>query len=221
MTKSLASFLVLAIAFIALMAFPAYSQISTIDYIGYGWETGGFPVSDPGDELHFVGITDYLDPEFEVDLGVDELTLHVYGLLSVGEVDLGYYTIVTYSGGYLEMYQDSSNNADWGINPPNATVPGTFADGELFFAGEFTDLAIYYFADGTGSFTGNLNGVSGTMIDTGCTGCIYTWGGAFTWDSGAQILEGYDLQIDGVLEIDAAVSTDAATWGSVKSLFNN
>ena len=221
MTISLSRLLVLAAMLVAVFAFPASAQISIIDYIGYGWETGGFPVSDPGDELHFVGITDYLDPVFEVDLAVDELTLHVFGLLSIGEMDLGGVTMVNYTGGYMEIYQDSAKNADWGINPPNVTVPGTFADGELFFGGEFTSLTIYYYPEGNGTYTGNLNGINGTMLDTSCTGCVYTWGGAFTWDSGAQILDGYDLQIDGALEIDAAVSTESATWGSVKSLYNN
>ena len=82
MTKSLSKVLVLAAVFVALFAFPAYAQVSIIDYVGWGWETGGFPVSNVGDEMHFAGITSYLDPEFEIDLGVDELTLYVYGLIS-------------------------------------------------------------------------------------------------------------------------------------------
>ena len=38
--------------------------------------------------------------------------------------------------------------------------------------------------------------------------------------SGAQIPDGYDIQIDGVFEIERAVSTEDASWGSVKALFN-
>ena len=220
MTKSLSRLLLLAASFI-LIAFPAYSQIHTIDYIGFGWETGGFPTSIPGDELSFTGLVDYLDPVFEVDLGVDQLTFYVYGLLSQGEVDMGYWTMANYVGGYIEIYQDSAHNADWGINPPNAVNPSTFVDGELFFAGEFTDFILFFTPDGNGTFEGNIDGISGTMIDTSCTGCVYLWGGAFTWASGAQLLEGYDLQIDGALDVDAAVASEPTSWGSVKALYNN
>ena len=189
--------------------------------MGWGWETGGFPTSEPGDELHFLGVTSYLDPEFEIDLGVDELTLHVHGLISMGEIDLGFMKRINYPGGYLELYQDSAKNADWGTYPPNATGPGTFADGELYFAGEFTEFHINYRTDGSGSFSGYLNGLSGTMIEGGCSECVYTWGGAFGRESSSQVLDGYDLQMDGVLEIDGAVASEPVSWDSVKALFNN
>ena len=218
MVKSLSSFFVLAIL-VMIFALPAYSQISSIDYIGYGWESGG-TLKAIGDEFLFLGVVDYLDPEFGVDLGVDELTIHVFGLTIISEMDLGGTILVSYAGGYMEIYQDSSQNADWGINPPNLVAPATFSDGDLFFAGEFTDMIMFLGPDGNGTFEGNLNGVAGTMIDSSCTGCVYTWGGAFTAASGAQVPEGYTLQVDGVLEIDAAVSTDAASWGSVKALYN-
>ena len=66
-----------------------------------------------------------------------------------------------------------------------------------------------------------LDGLAGTIIDSVCSDCVYTWGGAFTLDAGAQIPEGYDLQIDGLFEIDAAVPAESVSWGSVKALFND
>lgn len=220
MTKSFMKALVLAASLVALFAVPAAAQIHSIDYVGYGWTTGG-PTKAIGDGFDFVGVADYVDPVFGVNLAAEELTFHVYGLLVVSEVDLGGTLMVTYSGGYMEIYQDGAMNADWGINPPNLTAPATFADGSLFFAGEFTDMTMFVFPSGGGNFEGNLNGIAGTMIDGSCTGCVYTWGGAFSTDAGAQIPEGYGLQVDGVLEIDAAVSVDQAAWGSVKALYNN
>ena len=220
MTKSLPKFLLFAALLIAVFALPAYAQIGAIDYIGYGWETNSL-AKVAGDELHFVGVADYLDPIFEVDLGVDELTFHVFGLVSAGDVDLGGFTMVNYIGGYMEIYQDSSKNADWGINPPNLTVPSTFSDGTLFFSGVFTDMVMFIGPEGNGTYEGNLNGIAGTMIDSSCTGCVYTWGGAFWGASGAQLIEGYSLQVDGMLEVDAAVATDVTTWGSVKAIYSN
>ena len=58
------------------------------------------------------------------------------------------------------------------------------------------------------------------MIDDVCTGCVYTWGGNFSDPSGAQIPDGYDLQVDGVFEIEQSVPTEESSWGSVKALFN-
>lgn len=213
--------LVLAALTVSVFALPAAAQISAIDYTGFAWVTAA-PLKAAGDEFRFVGAANNLDPVFGVDLGVDELTFHVYGLLSTGDLDLGGGVVmVAYSGGYMEIYQDSAQNADWGINPPNLTVPGTFVDGDLFFAGAFTDMTMIFTPDGGGSFEGNLNGISGSAIDASCTGCVYTWGGAFTVDAGAQLPEGYTHQVVGALEIDEAVSTDSASWGSVKALFNN
>ena len=153
-------------------------------------------------------------------MGTEELTFHVYGLIVASEMDLGGTTMVTYSGGYMEIYEDSAMNADWGVFPPNATVPSTFADGSLFFSGEFASMTMFVFATGGGTFEGSLNGIAGSMIDQSCTGCVYTWGGAFNEDANAQIPDGYSLQVDGVLEIDAAVPVDNASWDAVKALYN-
>ena len=109
-------------------------------------------------------------------------------------------------------------NANWGTFPPNPTAPSTFVDGTLFFQGTFNSLTVFVAADGYGAFEGSLNGVAGTMIDEFCENCVYTWGGNFL--PPAQIPDGYDLQVDGVFEIDEAVSTETSSWGSVKALFN-
>jgi hypothetical protein len=217
----LSGLLVLAALIVAVFAFPVFAQISTIDYTGFAWETNG-GLKAVGDEFHFVGAANHLDAIFGIDLTVDELTFHVYGLLSTGDIDVGGGVImVTYTGGFMEIYQDSSQNADWGINPPNPTVPATFADGDLFFSGAFTDMTMFFTPDGGGSFAGNLNGLSGSAIDASCTGCVYTWGGAFSVDAGAQIPEGYAYQVVGALEIDEAVTVDESSWGSVKALYSN
>lgn len=217
-TNSLTKMLFLAFSAVALFALPAAAQINSIDYVGYGWNTGA--LKTVGDEFHFVGAASALDDAFGVDLLTEELTFHVYGLIVTSEMDLGGTIMRTYSGGYMEIYEDPSMNADFGINPPNPTSPSTFNDGTLFFSGQFVDLTMVILPTGNGSFEGNLNGTGGTMIDGSCNGCVYTWGGTFLADSGAQIPEGYDMQVDGVLEIDAAVATDDASWDAVKALYS-
>ena len=216
--KGLRATLFVVVAFTAILTLPAAAQVRVIDYIGYGWETG----LSAGDEFHFLGLSDFVDPIFGVDLGTEELTLHVTGLVVLSSIPVGGgTTMISYSTGTMEIYQDAAQDSDWGINPPNASAPGSFVNGDLFFAGELIDLVMFRHADGTGYFTGNLNGTGGSMIAGSCSNCVYSWGGTFSSGSGAQLIEGYSMQVDGVLEVDEAVSTDSAAWGSVKALYSN
>jgi len=219
--KPTACFLATAFALVALAA-PALAQNPGIDYIGYGWETGGLLPSEAGDELVVAAVATGADPVFQVDFGVDELTFHMYGMTSGGEVPLGGGAVmVNYSGGFLDIYRDPAKNADWGVNPPNAVAPATFVDGALAFRGEFTSLTFYYAADGSGAYEGALNGLDGEVIDDVCANCAYTWGGSFTLAAGAQIPDGYHVQIDGMLELDGSVANEDSTWGGVKALYGN
>lgn len=208
---------------LAVMAFAglAFGQAPAIDYYGFAWEDGGFLPSNPGDVLSLTGVGTSADAIFGVDLGTEELTFYIYDLVSTGGFDIGGTTVISYVGGFLEIYRDGAENADWGTAPPNPTSPSTFTDGSLFFQGSFNDLTIFITDAGYGSFEGTLDGLAGEMISEVCTGCAYSWGGSFTLDAGAQIPEGYDLQIDGVFEIEAAVPTESTSWGSMKALFRN
>lgn len=198
----------------------ATAQMPQIDYLGYGWETGGFPDSDPGDELSFACTADNADALFDVDLGSDELSFHVSGLISGGQMDIGTgHSMITYSGGTLEVYRDATPDAAWGEYPGPATAPDTFTDGSLFFRGAFTSFTIYLSPNGSGAYEGTLNGLEGEIISDFCSDCVYTWGGSFTKDTGAQIPRGYDLQMDGVLEIDAAVPAESTSWSALKALY--
>lgn len=216
-----------SITFLALVAMSALAvpalgqQVAQIHYLGFAWEDGGLPPSDWGDELFFAGLATAADPIYDVDLVANELTFYMYGLESIGQVDLGDGTLlIEYLGGWLDIYRDPQKNAEWGINPPNATLPSTFTDGSLFFRGPFIDLTVVLYTDGTGEYVGNLNGLEGEILEMACTGCVFTFGGTFRRDAGAQIPEGFDLQVVGTLEVDEAVSTQNSSWSSVKALFN-
>lgn len=221
MNKFLARAGVVSALFAMALVAPALAQNPTIDYYGFAWEEGSFPPSNPGDVLEFCGVATFADAIFGVDLGSDELTFRIYGLVSTGAVDLGGYSYIVFAGGTLEIWRDGAQNADWGVTPPNPTTPSTFSDGSLFFQGSFNDFALFITSAGAGSYEGTLNGLGGEMIDSVCTGCAYSFGGAFTTDAGAQIPEGYDFQMDGVFDIEAAVAEETTQWGSVKALFRN
>ena len=196
------------------------AQEPGIDYMGYAWETGGFPDSIAGDDFIMTGVANAADDIFMVDFGAVELTFHMYGLVSNGSVDIGGgNTMVTYSGGFLDIYEDSSKNAAYGENPTNLTSPSTFMDGDLFFSGSFNNFTLFVTSLGGGSYEGTLDGIGGSVIDGACSGCSYTWGGAFLTSAGATLPTGYDLLMDGVFEIEAAVLTQDSTWDAVKALY--
>lgn len=207
---------------LGLMALAAPARAAEVDYVGFAWESGGLAASLPGDELAIATVVTQIDPLFGVDLGVSEATLFIDGLVSQGAVVDGSTgaTTITYGGGSLAVHAGALRNHAWGTNPANGTVPATFIDGELIFSGVFTGFAVTLLPSGLGIFEGYVDGTGGTALAGPCGGCAYTFAGTFTGPVGAQIPEGYDLQVDGVLEVESAVAVEAVNWGSLKALFN-
>lgn len=190
-----------------------------VDYVGYGWETGGVLPSNPGDVFAFTAVVSNLDPIFGVDLLVEEATVYVYDLVSTGQFNTGASWLIGYVGGKIEVYSDPSQDADWGVFPPNAQL-GTFTNGTLLFAGDFTSFTVQMDLGGVaGAFEGLIDGVGGTVANA-CTDCAFTFGGIFG-DQIAQLPDGYDLQIDGTLEVCETVKTTRQSFGTIKALYND
>lgn len=196
------------------------AQAAVVDYVGFGWETGTLDPSESGDELAMAFVVNQIDALFGVDLDLSEATIFIDGLISQGEVTSGDdITSITYSGGTLRLYADPSFDSDWGTEPANATVPGTFVNGELIFEGSFTSFTLVH-RPGGGVFEGYLNGTGGSALNGTCVGCAYTFGGAFdNRSTGAQIPAGYDLQIDGILDVESAVAVETITLDGLKQLY--
>jgi len=214
--------IVAATALVAMGLGATSAKAANVDYVGFAWEQGGLEFSLPGDQLSMATVVTQIDPQFEVDLNAAEATLYIEGLTSAG-ASVNPTTggaVITYTGGTIAVYADPSFNHDWGINPANGTVPATFTDGDLVFSGEFTSFTVVLQASGAGIFEGYIDGTGGSALAGPCTGCAYTFSGTFAAPTGANIPEGYDLQIDGVLEIESTVPTENMNWGSLKQLFN-
>ena len=197
-------------------------RAAEVDYVGYAWESGGMAASLPGDQLSIAAVVTQIDPLFAVDLNGVEATIYIDGLSSQGSFvnpSTGT-TTITYTGGTIAIHAGAARNHDWGLNPANATVPGTFTDGDLVFSGVFTGFAVILTGSGTGIFEGNIDGTGGSALAGPCANCAYTFAGTFAPPTGAQIPEGYDLQVDGVLEVQSAVSVETVNWGSLKQLYN-
>ena len=218
--------LVLLVVAILGMATVAHAGVNIIDYQGYAWETGGFTPSNPGDVLNVVGVTDNVDAIFGVNLGSEELTIWVTNLVSTGQVPLGGGVLaVSYVGGDIQVWQDPAMNHDYGINPANATAPSTFVDGSLLLGGFFTNFVMYFdTVNGVGSYEGNVVWNAGSALATinGIQGNGFTFGGVLNNAAASgSVPEGYDLQADGVIEVNVVVGVEKQTWSGVKSLYNN
>lgn len=207
---------------LALLAIVAPARAAEVDFVGFGWETGGLAASHAGDQLALAAVVTQIDPLFAVDLGAQEATLFIDGLSSLGAVldPVSGATTIMYAGGTLALYAGSARNHDWGMDPVNATVPATFIDGDLVFAGAFNGFALTLMPSGIGVFEGYVDGTGGSALAGPCSNCAYTFAGTFNASTGAQIPDGYDLQVDGVLEVESAVAVENVNWGSLKQLYN-
>jgi hypothetical protein len=178
----------------------------SIDYQGYAYESGGFPPSDSGDTLRIPLIVDAISADLGFNFATEELTGWVSGLVSSGTLDLGGgLQRIDYTPGRIDIFRDASRDHDFGIAPPNATVPATFTNGTACLTGRLTDFVL--FIDGatsTGAYEGNVVFDAGDCLQlfraTRAEG--FTFGGVFTRQAaaGGVIPAGYDLSVDGYLE---------------------
>jgi hypothetical protein len=214
----------------ALFAPGAQAQmVALIDYVGFGWEDGGVPPSNPGDVFAITATATQLSSLFGIDLVGEEVTVYIYDLVSTGgipNVPAPGFTTINYVGGMIEVYEDPSMDHTWGVFPPDPAndIP-TFTNGTLLFQGAFNNFVLFLDSNGAGGFEGTVDGIATTVAEL-CldpVDCAYTFGGAFGPDVGAQLPPGtdYDLQIDGTLEVDAAIPTEVSSFGAVKALFQN
>lgn len=215
---------VTAVLFALLLCVPgaALAQSEQILHVsGHSWETGGFPTSDPGDELSVLFILNSIEHPLVWDTANYGYSGYVHQLVSIGETVFGSTHIASYTGGLftiaVDWFPGSGGTApDYGINPPNATAPSTFIDGiSTYLEGYFTDFTMT-FNDATqaGSFSGSLNFTGGDVFPL----LSATEG----WTFGANIAgvspEGYDVQVNGDVYL-AIVSVEPESWGGIKSLY--
>lgn len=190
---------------LALVLFVAPAFGTTLDYQGYAYETGDFPPSVPGDTLRIPLVVTALAQDLGIDLGTEELTGWIDGLLSGGPQDGGdAVTFFTFSTGRIEFYRDALRDHSFDPLPPNAAVPSTFTNGTLCLAGTISDFVLYLDTDtNSGAYEGNV------VFDTGdCLATLeaqraegYTFGGIVTRAVlGNALPQGYGLSVDGYLE---------------------
>ena len=195
-----------ALAAFASLVSPIPAVATTLDYQGYGFETGGFPPSSPGDVLSIPVVVNVASNALGVDFEAEELTGWISGLVSGGVQDGGdAVQFFTFAAGRIEFYRDASRDHDFGINPTSATVPSSFVNGTLCLAGTISDFVLFLDTESnTGAYEGHV------VFDEGeCLGLLdavsaegFTFGGVLTRAAigDGAVPEGYDMQVDGYLE---------------------
>jgi len=215
-----------------LVASSASAQSFTmLNFTGFMYEEDnasevvGFPPSNPGDVLAAVAFIESIGPELDWNTDEVELTLVLYDLVSVGEVDIGGISYIEYVGGALDVVADAYTESwytapVYGTDPPNATAPPNFWDGEIYLHGEFFVFYMTYSPTlHTGSFQGTLNWTGGTQLNSlyyGYEG--YTIAGTVD-PFAAQVPTGYDLEQVGHVTFDPVIPVEETTWGQVKDLY--
>ena len=96
---------VLSLALIPLYAVGASGQ-TIITYDGNVWEDGGFPPSNPGDELNGVGFISDVFPQLTWDTSLYQYSWYVQGLISLGETVNRSELTVVYTGVEFQIYVD-------------------------------------------------------------------------------------------------------------------
>jgi hypothetical protein len=220
------TYVVSAVMALLLTSSAALAQNAIIDYQGYAWETGGVPPSNAGDVLSVVGVVDAIDPRFGVNFATEEVTLYVTSLASTGQVDLGGGTLsIAYNGGTIDLYRDPAKDHDYGVNPPNATAPSTFVNGALFLGGTFSNFFLFFDTNtGSGAYEGNVTFTAGSGLATlnQIQANGYTFGGVLNSNAaGGNVPQGYDLQVDGVIEVEVIVGVEQKSWSEIKGLYRN
>ncbi|MFN8178488.1 MAG: hypothetical protein U0167_11175 [bacterium] len=206
------------LALASLIAAPAGAQQAIIRVSGHAWETGGYPPSVVGDQLQAVGIVNEIVAPLYWQPAIHSYTFYTRSLSSLGEAIFGTTHVVTYGGGLLTLYRDSlPSNADYGVNPPNATSPATFTDGDaIYLDGYFTDFTLVYNTlTLSGSFSGTLNFTGGIVFPHLTDPNGWTFGSNLSGQSPV----GYDLQLNGDIYTDGPIAIEPQSWGGLKSLY--
>jgi len=231
MKKLLLLLMILGVA--ALPPSLAHARALTIlDFEGFVYESDntpgavGFPPSNPGDVLAGCGLITGMSAPLTWSTDDYQYTWVLSDLVSIGEYDLGNGVIlIDYAGGALDIYADAFAGPGYtapvhGIEPPNATAPSTFADGNLYLHGVFSSFTMFYFPSlSTGQYEGMLTFQLGSNLGELENPAGYTFAGTVDPSGAITIPTGYDLEAVGHIDFDPAIPTEPSTWGEVKNLY--
>jgi hypothetical protein len=199
----------------------------------YTWELGATPTNSPAGGILFgVGTVSSFGPPLDflnANIPAREYSIYIANLTSLGtQPPIGppamQFYVTNYAGGFIEIYEDLTPDADPGINPPNATSPGSYIDGAPILTGVFNSFYTQtnnFTANRTGNMEGTITWVGGTYFDQVSQNgqpCPSLFTGGMTWRTDV-VPQGYIFRHDGKIDLNCPTATEASTWGRVKSQY--
>ncbi len=186
---------------------------------GYSYFT---PPEDVGTVTTVVGM---LEPPigftypFTVNFNAYEYTYYFQAVITAvvpGPFSTDYF----YADAELFIYEDPAKNADYGIDPPNATAPSTFREGTVALHGTLTNL--FRSDDPFGFFDPTLIGDcsfdGGTKLGELLQGEMWTiTGGLILADPSTP--PGYGHAWVTEVFFTGPVAVEHSTWGGIKALY--
>jgi len=188
--------------------------------------------SPVGAQLIGVGTVAQFGPPLDflnANLPTTEYSIYVFGLISQGTTSSGppaftFYN-TNYTGGFIEIHEDTTPDAVFAPNPPNAQVPSTYQDGTIILSGVFTSFFTQtdnFSPHGVGNAEGDINWTGGTLIaytfdshDNPCPG-LFT--GGLTSDPNV-VTPGYIWRHAGKIDFNCPTAAKVSTWGNVKGMY--
>lgn len=208
-----------------LAATVAVADVFLVDFYGYDyWNPLTMPITTPGNCYNALGFVPAVNPTYlTFNYGLNEYTFSLQGIC-LGSVDVyGDYQVFTLSGGTLDIYGDAllgGTAADYGVNPPNATAPSTFSDGDNVLGGDVSGMQIVVnTVTGNADLSGMVNLNRGTQLGNIPVDQRAGWTLAGLRVNAPLLPEGYFWQIDGQLFIQDPTPTETGSWGSIKRAF--
>jgi hypothetical protein len=170
----------------------------------------------------------------DLDFAANEYTVFIHGARLETVVPNGPLTEYHYTGGYIDLFEDSSFNAPFqstslpdqvpALDP--AEVPSHFVDGTHLLRFTFRDFVALFFDQagiGTIAYTATeLRATSGKAYrDLQGMHMTVGWhlGGGYTNDQGAYIPDGYGMRYDTLLQWENPLPVESSTWGGIKASF--
>ena len=225
--SAIGMFLGLLVLF-ALAPGAASAQTLFFDYVGYDYEAPDLnptQFGEVGSGYVSLGFVPGLFAPLVPNTVANEYTYYISGLTSVSQMTVGSFVITSYSAGSLSVYEDSKSTgtaADYGINPPNATAPPSFIDGNLFVTGTLTNFQyVFNTLSGSGSFEADFEVTGGSEVTNGNIPANRRKGWTFAGTSANELNmpEGYAHQVDGQVFLNEPVPTQTKTWGGLKAQY--
>ncbi len=162
-----------------------------------------------------------LGPGVEYTFVIDQLT-------SQGGVNIANIQWQTnYTGGAFRFYKDTTPDRNYGTNPPNATAPSSFEDGELILSGTLSSFkTVSNTGNNGGNYNANVKYTGGTQLHllNLCPDANGNHGRLIgVWQRGVSgTPAGYIRSCDGKFDLwECPVPTENSTWGRIKSLIQN